>query len=287
MRIAPRVLLGITLLTLLSVPPSIAEDLPPYLRDRGTGNRTSMFGSYVDRGELLVYPFYEYYRDNDLQYSPNEFGAVGTQDFKGRYRAHEALLFLAYGITDRLEIEVEGAYISATFDKDPADGTGTPAHVEESGIGDVEGQLRYRWTLETENRPEVFSYFEAVGPHDKAKHLIGTEDWELKFGSGLTRGYGFGTLTGRIAVEYVAASSTPWDLGEWAVEYLRRINPAWRIYAGIEGQGSDEAALITEVQRRLGSHATLKAGTGISLTPNGTDVAPEVGIMFSIPTRGR
>lgn len=282
---SPRILLGVTLLAVVPAPRATAEDLPTYLRDRGTGTRTSMFGTFVQRGELLVYPFYEYYRDNDLQYSPNEFGASGTQDFEGRYRAHEGLLFLAYGITDRLAIEMEAAYISATFDKDPADGTGTPPRIEESGLGDVEGQIRYRWLLEDATRPELFSYFEAVGPHDKSERLIGTEDWELKLGSGVTRGYGFGTLTGRIAVEYVRASSTPWDLGEWAVEYLRRINPAWRVYAGIEGQGTDEATLITEVQRRLARFATLKAGTGISLTPNGTDVAPEVGVLFSIPTR--
>ena len=278
--------LGVTIMLLASFPAqgSAEENLPPYLRDRGPGSRTSMFGSYVEGGQLLIYPFYEYYHDNDLQYSPGEFGAPGTQDFEGRYRANEGILFVAYGFTDRFMLEMEAAVISATFEKDPADATGTPAKVEESGLGDVEGQLRFRWLLENEKQPEVFSYFEAVGPHDKTKVLIGTEDWELKFGSGVTRGYGFGTLTARAAVEYVAASSSPWDFGEWAVEYLRRLNPDWRVYAGIEGQATDEASFIGEVQRRLGSFATLKAGTGISLTPNGTDVAPEVGIMFAIPT---
>jgi hypothetical protein len=33
---------------------------PTYLEDRGTGIPTSMFGTYVRRGELLVYPFFEY-----------------------------------------------------------------------------------------------------------------------------------------------------------------------------------------------------------------------------------
>ena len=32
---------------------------PPYLQDRGTGVATSMFGTYVQKGELLVYPFFE------------------------------------------------------------------------------------------------------------------------------------------------------------------------------------------------------------------------------------
>lgn len=278
---------GITLLASIPGAGAAAEDLPAYLRDRGTGIRTSMFGTYVRRGELIVYPFYEYYRDNDLQYAPSEFGAVGDQDFEGRYRANEQLIFVGYGITDRLAIELEAAHISATFEKDPADASGTPARIEESGVGDVEGQITYRWLKESERRPEVFSYFEAVAPHDKTKYLIGTEDWELKLGSGVTRGYGFGTLTARVAAEYTVASSSRWDLGEWGLEYLRRLNSDWRVYAGLEGQATDEVSLIGEVQRRLGRWATLKAGTGLSLTANGTDVAPEVGIMFALPVGGK
>ncbi|MGH7452526.1 MAG: hypothetical protein ACRENG_14360, partial [bacterium] len=35
------------------------DELPVYLKDRGTGIRTSIFGTYVRRGELLVSPFFE------------------------------------------------------------------------------------------------------------------------------------------------------------------------------------------------------------------------------------
>lgn len=264
-----------------------AEDAStaPHLRDRGTGIRTSMFGTYVNRGELLIYPFYEYYRDDDLQYSPSEFGGVGAQDLKGRYRANEGLFFVGYGITDRLAIELEAAVISATFEKDPTDTFGTPARIEESGLGDVEGQITYRWIQEDERRPEVFSFFEAVSPQNKTKLLIGTPDWELKLGSGVARGYAFGSLTARVAVEYVTASSSRWDLGEWAVEYLRRIPSGWGFYASLEGQATDELSLVTEVQRRLGAYATFKVNSSIGLTANATDLAPEVGIMFRLPTR--
>jgi hypothetical protein len=281
---AAAMLIGFTLLATLP-PTAIADgDAPDYLRDRGTGIRTSMFGTYINKGELIVYPFYEYYRDNDLQYSPSEFGGVGDQDFKGRYRANEGLTFVGYGITDRLAIEFEAAVISATFDKDPTDATGTPARIEESGLGDVEGQITYRWIKESERRPEVFSFFEAVSPQNKTKALIGTPDWELKLGSGVSRGYGFGTLTARAAVEYVSVSSTPWDLGEWAVEYFRRVPSGWGFYGGLEGQAVDELSLVTEVQRRLGHYTTLKLNTSVGLTANATDLAPEVGIMFRIPT---
>ena len=94
MKPAPSILAVIALLAALPMTGAAEEDIPPYLRDRGTGIRTSMFGTYVRRGELIVYPFYEYYRDNDLQYSPSELGGVGDQDFEGRYRANEGLVFI-------------------------------------------------------------------------------------------------------------------------------------------------------------------------------------------------
>lgn len=287
MRSGMKMLVALTLVAAFPTLGSAGEDAPAYLRDRGTGIRTSMFGTYINRGELLIYPFYEHYRDNDLQYSPTEYGGVGNQDFKGRYRANEELIFIGYGITDRLGIEMEAAHISATFEKDPTDGTGTPARIEESGVGDVEGQITYRWIKEGERRPEVFSFFEAVSPQNKTKALIGTSDWELKFGSGVSRGYAFGTLTARLAAEYISSSSTPWDLGEWALEYFRRVPSGWGFYAGFEGQATDELSFVGEVQRRLGARATLKVNSSVGLTANATDIAPEVGIMFRLPTGGK
>src|SRR5262245_62098643 len=85
--------------------------LPAYLQDRGTGIPTSMFGTYVRKGELLVYPFFEYYHDNDLEYKPSELGFGADQDFIGKYRAREALLFLSYGVNDRLALEFEASVI--------------------------------------------------------------------------------------------------------------------------------------------------------------------------------
>jgi hypothetical protein len=40
-----------------------------HARDRGPGIPVSMFGTYVERGELLVYPFVEYYRDGNAEYT--------------------------------------------------------------------------------------------------------------------------------------------------------------------------------------------------------------------------
>ena len=111
-------------------------------RDRGPGQPTSMFGTYIRRGEWLVYPFVERYKDKNFEYSPDEFGHGLDADFRGTYYATEALIFLGYGLTDRLAFEFEAAVISADMGKAPDDPSTVPAEIEESGLGDVEGQLR-------------------------------------------------------------------------------------------------------------------------------------------------
>src|SRR5574341_1795534 len=78
---------------------------PPWLSDRGTGVWTSIFGTFVRPGELIVSPFFEYYWDEDFEYKPAELGYGLDRDFRGRYRASEGLIFLAYGLSDRLAIE--------------------------------------------------------------------------------------------------------------------------------------------------------------------------------------
>lgn len=259
--------------------PGPASPLPRYLRDRGEGIPTSMSGTYVRRGEWLVYPFFEHYRDDDFEYKPEELGYPGDVDYRGRYRANEGLLFLAHGLGESVAVELEAAVISASLETSAADLSGSPTRIEESGLGDIEGQLRWRYNRESERRPELFSYFEAVVPHSKNKVLIGTPGWELKLGSGVVKGFGFGTLTARLAVEYSEASSSHFDLGEYAVEYLRRLSPAFRVYLGLEGT-QDELSLIGELQWHFGPRGFLKLNSGFGLTAKATDWAPEVGIVF-------
>ena len=50
------------------------ENLPYYLQDRGEGVPTSMFGTYIKKGQVFIYPFFEYYYDDDMEYSPDELG---------------------------------------------------------------------------------------------------------------------------------------------------------------------------------------------------------------------
>jgi hypothetical protein len=260
-----------------------AQETSPFLNDRGPGVATSMFATYVRKGEWVLYPFFEYYRDANLEYSPSEFGVPGDQDYRGRYHAREGLFFVGYGITEDVSFEFEMATIRASFDKSRADLSALPPRVLESGLGDVEGQLRWRWRRETAQRPELFSYVEVTVPHHRDRPLTGTAGWELKVGTGVTRGYRWGTLTARAALEYDTASTSRFDLGEYAVEYVKRLSPKWRAYVGIEGN-TDEISLITEAQLHLSPNVFLRFNNGLGLTSKATDWSPEVGIVFSVPT---
>jgi hypothetical protein len=257
-----------------------AEEAPTYLRDRGTGIATSMFGTYVREGELLFYPFAEWYTDANLEYKPSELGYPGDADYRGRYTASEALLWVGYGVTRDLALEIEAAHITAELEKSSADPSAAPGELEESGLGDVEAQIRWRFLRENEGRPEAFTYFETVFPLQKQRRLIGTSDWELKLGVGVTRGFRSGTWTLRAAGEYVR-DEHKFDAGEYALEYLRQLSPGWRAVAVVEGNQLDEVSFITELQWRVHPRAFLKANNGWGLTTNATDFAPEIGMMFS------
>jgi hypothetical protein len=261
-----------------------ADQAGPNLADRGTGVPTSMFGTYVRGGEWLIYPFLEHYRDNNFEYKPSEFGVAGEVDQRGRFRANEALLMVAYGLSDDVAVEIEAAVIDASLTRAATDTSSLPAKISESGLGDVEGQIRWRWRRETASRPELFSYTEVVVPHHREKLLIGTSGWELKFGTGLIRGFRWGTVTARAAVEYSSASSSHFDIGEYAVEYLKRLSPRWRVYLGVEGT-QDEVSLIGELQWHVSPNVFAKFNSGFGLTSKATDWAPEVGIVFALPRR--
>lgn len=262
--------------------PTVAQAQVDRLNDRGSGQPTSMFGTYVKDGELLLYPFFEYYYDNDLEYKPEELGYGLDQDFRGKYRASEYLIFAAYGFNDWLAAEIEASYhIKAKLETAPDDPSGIPSVIEESGTGDVEGQLHVRLAHETESRPEFFGYFEAVSPQQKDKVLIGTPDWEFALGAGAVRGFGFGTMTVRLAAGYSKEDDT-FDLGEYAVEYLKRLSPAWRVYAGLEGE-QDEVEFIPEVQWHIRTDKVfLRVNSAIGVTSKATDWAPEVGVVISL-----
>lgn len=269
---------GIVLLaTLFSTAPAGAQERIDRSRDRGTGVASSMFGTYIAAGELFIYPFFEYYRDDNFEYEPFELGFGDRTEHRGRYRAKEGLIFIGYGFSENVAVEIEVATIAASLAKSSLDLSPLPARVEESGLGDVEGQLRWRWRPETDTRPELFSYFETVFPFQDANSLIGTSEWEFKFGLGVVRGLRWGTVTGRAAL---ANSGGTFELGEYALEYLKRVSSRLRVFGSLEGS-EDEVELITEAQVFLAPNVLLKLNNGFGLTSKATDWAPEIGLMIA------
>ena len=253
-------------------------DQPEFLADRGPGVKTSLFGTFVEKGEWLVYPFYEYTRET-FEYHPSELGFAGGTDYLGKLREDEYLLFLGYGISERLAIELEAAiYSKVKFDKARNDPSDVPARLEESGLGDVDMQLRWRWRDETAQRPELYSYLELTPPLQHDKKLLGTQDWEGELGIGFVRWHRWGTLSGRLAVAWDGEDSRA-ELGEYAIEYLKRVSERWRFVAAIEGE-SEEVSAIGEAQWSFAPNAVLKLNCGFGLTEQAPDIAPEVGVLF-------
>jgi hypothetical protein len=272
------VLLG---LAMTAAEMSAQERLPDFLQDRGTGVSTSLFGTYVKKGKFLVYPFYEYAKASKDEYHGSELGFVGDIDYLGQSETHEAVLFLAYGITDDLAVELEGEVFVTQTLKSASDDTttGMPAELEESGLGDVEGQIRWRLLRETESRPEFFTNFEVAFPLQKEKVLIGTSEWEFAAGVGAVKGFSWGTLTTRLSVGYDGEEEEV-KLGEYAIEYLKRLSKAWRLVTTIEGE-DDELSLVLEAQWHISPHVFWKFNSGFGLSEKAEDFAPEIGLMFS------
>lgn len=258
--------------------PASAQDSPDYLADRGPGLPTSLFGTYIEKGQWLVYPFYEYETTSNFEYKPSELGFVGDQDYLGKLDSHEFDFYVARGLTERWMVELEGQlYTTATLDRAPDDVSAVPLRTKESGVGEMEGQVRYRVRPESARAPEVFSFVEFVFPFQKSRHLIGAQDWEGGIGIGAIKGFGWGTLTARASIAYDEGVFEP---GEFALEYLKRVSPRWRYVAALEGE-SDELSFIGEAQYSFSRHAFLKLNSGFGLTKKAPDFAPEIGIMMT------
>src|SRR5262245_43613770 len=200
-----------------AAPAAAPDSLPPWLADRGPGMWTSNFGTYVNAHELLFMPFVEGYYDNNTEYKPAELGYGLEQDFRGKFRAVENQIFLAYGLNDAFSVELEAAvFAAARLYKAPEDPSSMPERLEQSGFGDWQMELNWRAVKESAKRPEVFALVEVDPPSSANKPLIGTPDWETKVGVGVIRGLSWGTVSGRVGMIYSAADGT-FDTGEDAV----------------------------------------------------------------------
>jgi len=260
---------------------TLAQEVPYYLHDRGSGVPTSLFGTYIEEDDVLLYLFYEYYYDKTDEYSPREFGFSDPGEYFGKSIENEFLIYLGYGLTRDIVLEFEAAYYTTkNLQKDPDDLSAMPNSVEESGLGDVESQVRWRWKDETERSPELYSFFEVVFPLQENRDLIGTQDWELGLGTGAIKGFKWGTITGRLSVIWTTESNE-FESGEYGIEYLKKVSDKWRVVAAVEGE-EDEVQFIGESQHALSQNATLKLNVGLGLTKKAGDFAPEIGIMWKL-----
>jgi hypothetical protein len=244
-----------------------------------------LFGTYIEDGQWMLYPFLEYERNDEEEYSPAELGFprpgfVGEEEFFGKSTQREAVLFLGYGLSDALAVEFEAElYASATLYKSPLDTSPVPARLEESGFAGAEAQLRWMWREETPERKAMYSFFEIEFPFQDTKVLIGAQDLEFAVGTGFIRGYRWGTLNGRISLAYDGEENKV-ELGEYALEYLKRLSDKWRLVATLEGE-DDEVSVIGEAQLTLRPGAILKLNSGFGVTEKDADFAPEVGVLFT------
>lgn len=256
--------------------------LPGYLSDRGDGIPTSLLGTYIREKEFLFYPIYEYTRSRNFEYSPKDFGLRGFREddeFFGKAVEREVLVFFAYAFNDSLAIELESAlHSSVDFRKAANDNTAVPDRLRESGLGDTEANIRWRYSKETATRPEV-TFFLGVGfPLQKDKRLLGTQDWEFAPGVVLTKGFSFGTLALRASAAYDRGERKV-EVGEYAIDYVKRLSPTWRVAFSLEGE-DDEVSVIGEVQYTLSKSAVLKINSGFGVTKKAPNFAPEIGVMF-------
>lgn len=262
--------------------------VPPTLSaqgDRGNGIRTSMVETYVEPHQLLIYPFGAYTWDHNFEYQPEIFGFGSDEDFRGQFKSTEAALFLAYGVTDWLALELEGSLITADFEKSPADTFGTPATVHETGLSDIAGSLRFRVSPERGSRPEFFGSVELLPPQHGQQELIGDPQWNVKTEIGAVRQYHWGTMTFRTTIEYNRGDKH-WDLGETSLEYLRRLSPAWRVLLGIEGgEGGalDDYGFVAAAHWRIAGALDLKFVNTVGFMQKSTDWEAQVGLMWTLP----
>jgi hypothetical protein len=251
------------------------------LRDRENGVTTSLLGSFVRRGEWMAYTFYEYERDSAAAYTGEELGFAGDEEYAGTSTEHQAIMFLAWGLTPNVALEFETIlYQRATLRRDPADTTsGLPEEFSESRYGGIEAQLHWRLTTETRHRPEFFMNLEAGPPDAGDMVLLGNADWEAEAGLGAIKAFTWGTVAVRASLAF-DGEDHEFSPGEFAIEYCRRLSPACRVAAAIIGE-PDELSVLGELQWRFRENAFTRLNLAVGVTDEAPDFGGQFGVVFS------
>jgi len=252
------------------------------------GVRSSMFETYIQPHQWLVFPHFAYTTDHNIDYTPADLGyGADTLALQGRFRSTEAELFIAYGVTDWLALEAEGSHITATFNKSSRDTSAAPARIHEAGFADWAVQARMRLARQRGRWPQVFAAFELLPPMQRGKKLIGDLHWNLKGEIGLAREFGWGTMSARTTIEYNRGDHH-WDLGETSLEYMRQVSSAGRLLFAIEGgEGGalDEWVFVSAGRWRIGEGLFVKFANSFGLQWKSTDWETQLGLMVALPRR--
>jgi len=265
----------------LLAPLAAAAEVPG--EDTGPGIPISRRGTYVQEGEWLLIPSLGYSDDEDFEYNSGELGFTPAVDeLKGHYRASEAALLFAYGVSERLVVEFGAEGLQARLQTAENDPSNAPAEVQQSGLGDVKIRADWRWLTESGRRPEVVPYAQVRVPHDRNELLTGTPDWLMNAGFSTSRRFDWGTTTLRVGVEFDLASASVTDWGEVALEYQKHITPGVTVLGSLQMLEGDEGSFIAQVEWQASRNCAVQFSSGFALTSHAIDWAPEVSFVVRL-----
>lgn len=253
--------------------------LPYYLQDRGTGIPTSMFSTFIKKNELILYPYYEVYFDKHRMYKPSDLGFADDNEYQSpKFRGHEGLFFVAYGITEGFALQYEATVVTETIYKAKNDHSTMPSKFNEGGLGSMEFQLRYRLQKESIKKPEIFGYNEIILPLQKNRKLIGTQHLELSQGIGFIKGFKWGTMTVRASSIYDGGEKKI-SVFEYGLEYMKQVSRLLRVSGILEGSTGD-FTFVADFQFHVTPYLYIRLNNAFGITRNASDHAPEVGFLF-------
>src|SRR5438093_4049763 len=135
----------------------------------------------------------------------------------------------------------------------------------------------HAWGAPVEKRPRLTlldeKWFPFRAKKEEHEFLIFTA------GVNITKGFPFGTFMVKIGAFY-STGEGKLELGEYGIEYVKRLSDKWRLVAAVEGD-QDEVQAILEVQYQVMPNITIKLNSGFGLTSKAPEFAPEIGVLFS------
>ena len=244
-------------------------------RDRGEGLPLSMFGTYIRSGQLVVMPVLRKCTATTTSVRSGELGSRARPSCAGA-STRTNVSCSSLRVLENIAAEFEIAGISASLDKSPLDDSALPPRLEHRALATsraaplaMEEGIRHAAGAVQLLRDRV--------SRAAVEALIGTPDWELKFGFGLTRGLRWGTISARRSLGMPTAPGS-WESTRSSAE--ARVEPAAALRRSRRQRGRARADHGSQIL--LTTRIVLKLNNSFGLTSKATDWAPEIGVMFFI-----